>query len=104
MSTMINNEITGYWLKQKTSGECYLNQSDFAVYIDPNMDEDYLAIAIQEKNKYWLSLHPQLCEKLSIRLELIRETVKSLCENLATQWHGADQFFYFNQEALSKLQ
>ncbi|CAG9407343.1 GNAT family N-acetyltransferase [Providencia alcalifaciens] len=104
MTTMINNEITGYWLKQKTAGECYLNQSDFAVYIDPNMDEDYLAIAIQEKNKYWLSLHPQLCEKLSIRPELTRETVKSLCKNLATQWHGADQFFYFSQEALSKLQ
>lgn len=104
MTTMINNELTAYWLKQKTAGECYLNQSDFAVYVNPHIDEDYLAAAIQDQDKYWLSLHPQLCAKLSINRELTKETVELLRENLSNQWHGADQFFYFNQETLSLLQ
>ncbi|MCD2526864.1 MULTISPECIES: GNAT family N-acetyltransferase [Providencia] len=104
MMPLINNDIAAYWLKEKTSGECYLNQSDLAVYVNAHIDEDYLAVAIQEQNKYWLSLHPQLCAKLSITPDLTREVAEILRDTLAEQWHGADQFFYFSQEALSKLQ
>lgn len=104
MTNIINDDISAYWLKKKTSGEYYLNQSDLAVYVNPHLDEDYLAVAIQDQNKYWLSLHPQLCVKLSVTAELTKKAAESLCSDIADQWHGADQFFYFSQAALSKLQ
>lgn len=103
MATMINDDMVTYWLKEKTSGKCYLNQHDFAVYVNPHLDEDYLAVAIQDQDKYWLLLHPQLYAKLSINSELTRETAELLREYLADQWYGADQFFYFSQKALSTL-
>ncbi|HHQ2585173.1 TPA: GNAT family N-acetyltransferase [Providencia rettgeri] len=104
MTTVINNDISAYWLKEKTDGECYLDQSDLAVYVNPHIDEDYLAVAIQDQDKYWLSLHPQLCAKLPVTAELTRKAAESLRNDLADQWHGADQFFYFSQKASSKLQ
>ncbi|HBO23133.1 MAG TPA: GNAT family N-acetyltransferase [Providencia sp.] len=100
---MINNNVATYWLKEKISGKCYLNQHDFAVYVNPHLDEDYLAVAIQDQNKYWLSLHPQLYAELSINTELTQETAEPLRKHLADRWYGADQFFYFSQEALSAL-
>ena len=104
MSAMINDDVAAYWLKEKTSGKCYLNQHDFAVYVNPHLDEDYLAVAIKDQGKYWLSLHPQLCVELSISTVFNQETTELLQKSLANQWYGADQFFYFSQEALEKLQ
>ncbi|ENR5391513.1 TPA: GNAT family N-acetyltransferase [Providencia rettgeri] len=104
MTTVINDDISAYWLKEKTTGECYLDQSDLALYVNPHIDEDYLAMAIQYQDKYWLSLHPQLCVELSITPDLTREAADTLRDALTKKWHGADQFFYFSQEASSKLQ
>lgn len=104
MTTLMNADMEAYWFKEKTMGECYLNQSDLALYINPHLDEDFLAVAIRDQHKLWLSLHPQLGVEYGITPDVSPEEVAALRRSLADRWHGADQFFYFNQAALTALQ